>query len=147
MQHRDVHAATVFEDVVVVRAGGGETRVGAGEGWPAGCAAARTTASPSPAGREHHPLDPVSTLAAQNDAFARAVGAKRRGAVDEALAGFDRFLALYPASALAESATVERMRLLSSRDRASAGAAARRYLAAYPTGFARAEAEALTGSP
>lgn len=147
---------TVFEGVVVVRASEGETRVAAGESWPRGCASAvgatlpiSTARGPSLAvDRRHSPtLDAASTLAAQNDAFARAVAAKRRGATDEALAGFDSFLSLYPGSALAESATVEKMRLLASRDRASASGAAKRYLAAYPAGFARAEAELLAGSP
>jgi ferric-dicitrate binding protein FerR (iron transport regulator) len=147
---------TVFEGVVVVRAAEGETRVAAGESWPRGCGSADPAASPrlvargpSPTvDRERHPVvDPASTLAAQNDAYQRALAAKRRGATDEALAGFDRLLSLYPAGPLAESATVEKMRLLSSRDRASASAVAKRYLAAYPAGFARAEAEAISGSP
>ncbi len=146
---------TVFEGVVVVRASGGESRVAAGQSWPPGCATSDNdagspprTAPASGVRRDRHDkLDPTSTLAAQNDAFARAMAAKRRGAADEALAGFDRFLALYPGSALAESAIVEKMRLLASRDRPGAVVVAKQYLAYYPTGFARAEAESLAGSP
>ena len=145
------------EGVVVVRTSEGETRVAAGERWPRDCGSAEATTSSSlsvakglsPVVDHERRLgvDANSTLAAQNDAFARAVAAKGRGAADEALAGFDRFLSLYPGSALAESATVEKMRLLSARDRASGSAAAKKYLSAYPAGFARAEAESLAGSP
>ena len=147
---------TVFEGVVVVRASEGETRVAAGESWPRGCASAVGAMSPLAVARgpsvavdrRHSPsVDVASTLAAQNDAFARAIAAKRRGTTDEALAWFDSFLSLYPGSALAESATVEKMRLLASRDRARASGVAKTYLAAYPAGFARAEAESLAGSP
>jgi hypothetical protein len=152
----------VFEGVVVVRAEGIETRVGAGESWPTcGTTPFPVAASPamtppqtvSPGARDRagadrpEKIDPASTLAAQNDAFSRAMAAKRRGASDEALASFDRFLAQYPGSPLAESALVEKMRLLASRDRKSAGSVARQYLASYPAGFARAEAESLSGAP
>ena len=75
--------------------------------------------------------------------FARAIAAKRAGDPSGAVAGFDRFLARYPGSPLAESATVERMRALRSIDPARAVAAARSYLARYPNGFAHAEAEAI----
>ena len=75
--------------------------------------------------------------------FADAMAAKRRGDSGEALADFDRFLARYPSSPLAESATVERMRLLRSADSGRATAAARQYVGRYPNGFARAEAEAI----
>jgi ferric-dicitrate binding protein FerR (iron transport regulator) len=150
----------VSEGVVVVRAEGNEVRVGAGESWPrcattsfqGGAPPAATPLVAASAGAHDHldrpeKVDPSSTLAAQNDAFSRAVAAKRRGAADEALASFDRFLVQYPGSPLAESALVEKMRLLSSRDRKSASSLARQYLASYPAGFARAEAESLSGAP
>jgi outer membrane protein assembly factor BamD (BamD/ComL family) len=80
--------------------------------------------------------------------FARAVADKRRGQNAQAIADFDRFMAKYPGSPLAESATVERMRLLRSSDHARALSAAKQYLARYPAGFARAEAEAIVaGDP
>ena len=44
----------------------------------------------------------------------------------------------------AEAAAVERMRLLARGDAVRARDAARAYLARYPKGFARAEAERLT---
>ena len=85
----------------------------------------------------------ASTLGEQNDLFAEAIVAKRSGESQIALATFDRFLATYPSSPLAQSAAVERMRLLRAAQSPRAIAAARQYLARYPNGFARAEAEAI----
>jgi hypothetical protein len=82
-------------------------------------------------------------LAEQNDRFAEAIAAKRSGNASLAVVRFERFLATYPQSALAESAAVERMKLLAAADPARGAAAARQYLARYPAGFARAEAEAI----
>jgi hypothetical protein len=97
--------------------------------------AAPATSSPGSA--------PSSTLAEQNDRFAAALAAKRSGDASGAIAAFERFVAAYPASPLAESALVERMKLLASTDRARGAAAARQYLVRYPGGFARADAEAI----
>jgi hypothetical protein len=146
----------VTEGVVAVRYQGAEVRVGAGERWPSGCAAqaapavrsamAGHRAVPSSSGAGRRPAvaaAPPSPLSEQNDRFAEAVAAKRRGDVQASIGGFDRFLANYPASALAESAAVERMRLLAGADPSRAAAAAREYLAKYPDGAARAEAEAI----
>jgi hypothetical protein len=146
----------VSEGVVLVRHDGQEVRVGAGEQWPSGCTqtaslapavAARgstgtgmTRAAPTPSS--------ASMLGVQNDVFAEAVAAKSNGDTAGAIAGFDRFLARYPRSPLAESAAVERMRLLRTTDPAQAEAAAKAYLARYPRGFAHAEAQAiLAASP
>ena len=136
----------VSDGTALVRHAGSETRVGAGERWPAGCAA--------PGGANPLVVAPVivhgaptpsaaSTLGEQNDLFAQAIASKRMGDTAAALAGFDRFLARYPGSPLSESATVERMRLLRGSDPARATAAARAYLARYPKGFGHAEAEAI----
>lgn len=151
----------VTEGVVVVRNRGAEDRVAAGESWPRGCSpklpsagsSAPAAASSAPAAAASAPsassprpaatAPPASELAAQNDLFAVANAAKRRGDAPAALAGYERFLARYPGSALAESATVERMRLLAATDRARGAVAAKAYLARYPSGFARAEAEGL----
>ena len=136
----------VTEGVVVVRHAGVESRVEAGQQWPSGCTqplvAARASSGSSAA---HGPAAaaPASSLGEQNDMFADAMAAKRRGDTGEALADFNRFLARYPASPLAESATVERMRLLRTADPGRATTAARQYLGRYPNGFARAEAEAI----
>ena len=138
----------VSEGVVVVRHAGVEDRVALGEAWPAGCtrigpstamAGVRSASNtPTPAA-----LPAGSTLADQNDLFAAAAAANRRGDTRAALAALDRFLATYPASPLVESALVERMRLLQSTSRGRSSAAAKEYLARYPNGFAHAEAEAI----
>jgi ferric-dicitrate binding protein FerR (iron transport regulator) len=137
----------VSEGVVVVRHSGVESRVEAGQQWPSGCTQAPVATRASSARGPASP-SPASSLGEQNDMFADAMAAKRRGDTGEALADFDRFLARYPGSPLSESAMVERMRLLRSADSAHASTAARQYLGRYPNGFARAEAEAiLAGSP
>lgn len=126
---------SVREGVVTVRHGSDEARVGPGEQWPSGCSSGAAPQVPTPAAPSaperrvqaaevHAPLAPVvvapragsqtsaSSLADQNDNFARAIAAKKRGATGEAVADFDQFLAAYPASALAENAEAERMKLL-----------------------------------
>lgn len=153
----------VTEGVVVVRSlglPGGETRVAAGESWPRDCARDGAKDAPSVTGASASSVDrspshapsaasaapapaPASELSAQNDLFAVAVAAKRRGDTSGAIAGYERYLAKYPGSSLAESATVERMRLLAASDPARGAAAAKSYLARYPSGFARGEAETL----
>jgi ferric-dicitrate binding protein FerR (iron transport regulator) len=145
---------SVSEGVVAVRHGGTEARVAAGEAWPSGCAAALTAIPDAPAPSSgpsaSTPAAAASTsvLAAQNDLFAQAIAARRRGDAANALSILDRLLARYPRGPLTESATVERMRLLRASDPERAASAARTYLARYPAGFAHAEADAiLAGSP
>lgn len=89
----------------------------------------------------------ASALGEQNDLFAEAVVAKRNGESHVALATFNRFVATYPASPLAQSAAVERMRLLRAAQSPLVFRAAREYLARYPDGFACAEAEAIVADP
>lgn len=93
--------------------------------------------------RAADPSEPASHLAEQNDLFDGAVRAKRAGDAAGALAKLDRLRATYPNSPLAENAEVERFRVLASIDRRRAAEAAREYLRRRPSGFARAEAEAL----
>jgi ferric-dicitrate binding protein FerR (iron transport regulator) len=139
---------TVTEGTVVVRHAGVEARVGPGAQWPDGCVHAPTATS---APLINQPLVtspaavsvPGSTLADQNDLFAVAIAAKRRGDLRTELADIDRFLAAYPASPLTETATVERMRALRTVAPRRAAGAAQEYLARYVGGFARAEAEAI----
>jgi hypothetical protein len=140
----------VSEGVVVVRHAGIESRVEAGQQWPSWCMQASAVASAHPSsgspatrGSTAPAPAPASSLGEQNDMFADAMAAKRRGDAGEAIAAFDRFLARYPASQLAESAMVERMRLLRGADPGRAPTAARQYLGRYPNGFARAEAETI----
>jgi hypothetical protein len=136
----------VTEGVVVVRHSGTEDRVAVGEQWPGGCIRAAADAPgmtvKQATGAGAAPST-GSSLADQNDLFAVAAVAKRRGDVRGALAGLDRFLTLYPASPLAESASVERMRVLQTMGSPRLPASARDYLARYPNGFAHAEAEAI----
>jgi ferric-dicitrate binding protein FerR (iron transport regulator) len=120
----------VHEGVVAVRHGGGEVRLPAGSVWPA-CPQAATPspapASPVAAAPRHTrparaPALPVaavaapprsdpSTLAAQNDLFAAALAARRRGENTDAIRWLDRLLVRYPDGPLSESARAERRRL------------------------------------
>jgi hypothetical protein len=116
----------VQEGVVVVRFAGGEARLGAGSVWPA-------CPLPAPPARVSHnrahpphptdrgpagapsprPFDP-STLAEQNDLFAAALAARRRGDFTEAVHWLDRLIARYPNGQLIDSARAERQRLVAT---------------------------------
>jgi hypothetical protein len=141
----------VYEGVVTVRAGGVQAAVHPGETWPSGCVAPSAAAEPSSAPQANtgmataraRPAAATSELAAQNDLFDEAMLAKRRGDLRAAVASFDRLLSRYPGCPFAESAEVERMKLLAASDRARAEDAAREYLHRHPHGFGRADAEAL----
>ncbi len=102
--------------------------------------AATHTPPPAPA------PEPGSSLAEQNTLYERALGQRRAGARAEAVATLEQLLARYPAGPLAESASAERMRLLAKQGSPHAPGAARAYLAAYPNGFARADALAIAGA-
>jgi len=115
---------------------------------PSSAAAAPTAPAVAPAnGPSSAPSvhdEARSTLGAENDQYQRGVGAARAGDDRKALAAFETFLAHYPASPLAQSAEVERFRALKRLGRIEeASRRARRYLAAYPSGFARAEAQSV----
>lgn len=97
-------------------------------------------ATASPVAPEGTVASPRGALAEQNDLFARATAARRRGDEAAAVAAYEELLARHPGGSLAEAATVERMRALEKLDHGRAVAAARAYLARYPRGFARAEA-------
>ncbi|MEP7050474.1 MAG: FecR domain-containing protein [Pseudomonadota bacterium] len=81
-----------------------------------------------------------SNIARQNELFALATAQNRSGDREAALASFDALLQRYPQSPLAESASVQRMRLLEISNPAAAENAARQYLARYPQGYARTDA-------
>ncbi|OJY28692.1 MAG: hypothetical protein BGO98_07505 [Myxococcales bacterium 68-20] len=163
----------VREGVVAVRAAGNEALVRAGESWPRGCSDSTTTlglapqppavvlpaaneavpttneATPSPAptgaaSATKRSAEPrASDLGAQNDLFEKAVARKRAGDVAGAITSFEELLARHPSSHLAQSARVERMKLLRGVDRERARAAARAYLERYPNGFGRRDAELI----
>lgn len=153
----------VLEGVVAVRANGRETLVAASDTWPhCGGGNAPTAADPA-AATAVKPIAPSvlapasatppktvatststpSELAEQNDMFSTAVASKRAGDARGAVAGFERLLAKYPNCALAEQASVERMKLLATFDPPRATAAAKAYLTRYPKGYARPEAQAI----
>lgn len=88
-----------------------------------------------------------SDSAEQNRLFTEAMAAKRRGDRTAALDSLDRLTSAFPHGLLAESAAVERMRILAASDPTRAAEAARTYLARHPNGYARGEALKLTGSP
>ncbi len=150
----------VTEGVVSVRSHGEEARVPAGSSWPPGCVArtavGSTATAPTELAESTSPRPKAvprpgnaasqasrSTLTEENDLFGKAVAARQRGDAPGAVAAWSTFIAKYPSSPLAESAAVERMKTLRGVDRARASAAARQYLDEYPSGFARAEAQAI----
>jgi hypothetical protein len=154
-EHGATTRVNVYEGVVTVRHAGQEERVAADQHWPSSCdakevLAARPAKARAVQGHQAEPASPApdpeqtaSDLGEQNDFFARAFAAKRRGAAREAIEGFEAFVARYPSSSLVESALAQRMQLLRGVDRGRAAAAARQYLSRYPHGFARDQAEAI----
>jgi ferric-dicitrate binding protein FerR (iron transport regulator) len=114
----------------------------------------RTVALPPPATVEEAPVAPIapalaaSHLAAQNDLFAAAMRAKRAGRDTEAIRFLTRLVKRYPDGPLTESALAQRMKLLADSDPFAGAEAATQYLARFPGGFARADAERLVaGAP
>jgi TolA-binding protein len=166
---------SVSEGVVVVRAQGAEARVAAGEVWPActdpeppvASAAHPTTtgssggaappahpsasivSAPEPKPSSHPSKDPSdpgsSSLAEENALFQAGLTQKRAGDAPSAIATFEALVRKHPKSPLAESAHVERMRLLANHRDPRARAAAKEYLSRYPKGYARGEAMDLIG--
>ncbi len=86
---------------------------------------------------------PTSALREQNDLFAEAIHARQQGRIDDAVRLLSQLTETYPDGPLAEDATVQRMRLLASRDREAAAHAASSYLRHFPGGFALTEARRL----
>lgn len=163
---------SVSEGVVVVRARGAEVRVASGETWPAcvdpepqvasvarptppappaltASSAPQSPAPPEPKQPQVPVKDPVepghSSLAEENALFQRGLAEKRAGNTAGAVAAFDELLAKHPRSPLAESAHVERMRVLARVRDPRARVAAKAYLVRYPAGYARGEAMDLVG--
>lgn len=137
----------VTEGVVVVRHDGGEDRVAAGEVWPTGCgrslvAAAEIQTSSSPA----RTTALVSTLPEENDLYRRAILSANAGDLRGAVSGFESLVAKYPAGTTAENSRMQIMRLLARVSPSQAASAARQYLALYPRGASRAEAEGILSS-
>lgn len=84
------------------------------------------------------------TLAEENRLFQSGLTARNSGDAAGAADTFATLLSRYPRSVLREQALAEQFRALERAGRGSAAAvAARRYLAGYPNGFARADAERI----
>jgi len=154
----------VDEGRVEVRTGATHTALLPGERWTSPCEAPRAEthedeAPPRPgatlvapphaprAARATEAARDGSALSEQNDLYAAAEAARRGGRANDALAAYSRLLARFPNGQLAESALVERARLLAPGNPTSARTEAERYLARFPAGFARGEMEALARAP
>ena len=72
------------------------------------------------------------------------MASKGRGDTRSALASLEFLLDKYPRTPLREAAEAQRMVLVAGTDRARAAALAASYLARYPHGFARADAEKIS---
>ncbi len=156
-------SVTVDEGRVEVRAGSVRTALFPGDHWTSPCEAPAAEAGDAAAPKRKLASAPtpratsraratgetrdVSALSEQNDLYARAEAARRAGRPGEALAAYSRLLARFPNGQLAESASVERARLLAASNAGTARAEAERYLSRYPAGFARGEMEALSRAP
>ncbi len=140
----------VSEGVVVVRYGATSTTLVAGEELPRCHPAAIGPSAIAPSGSlpvTPHKADPASStvgsaLSIQNALYAEAMDAKKRGDRGAARRLLEKLAADYPTGPHAESALVERMRLL---DGDAARVAAKDYLVRFPSGFARDEARTLIG--
>lgn len=149
----------VTEGVVEVRvANASAVSVKAGEVWPADCASG-VDPSPTPVSEHGGPAaqkhiqppavateaEQASALTVQNDLFAEGVARGRQGDTSGALRVYQELMKRFPSSPLAESAMVQRMRLLSTTP--DGATEAKRYLARYPRGFAIGEAKMLLAEP
>jgi hypothetical protein len=88
-----------------------------------------------------------SLIAEQNVLFQRGVEAQRQGQAEQALAAYAELIERFPSSPLAENAAVARIRLSLGADPARARREAANYLARYPRGFARREAQRIAEEP
>jgi hypothetical protein len=103
---------------------------------------ARTETNGSP--RAPRTPEAQGTLAEENRLYEAALAARNAGDDRRAADGFSQLLTRYPRTVLREQSLAERFRALDRAGQVSlAVAAARRYLAAYPDGFARADAERI----
>jgi ferric-dicitrate binding protein FerR (iron transport regulator) len=159
---------SVSEGLVEVRGAGASTYIHPGESWPAGCARVASAtvdvargaasvvapASPKPSERaagavfqrdmtEARTVKEASSISQQNRLFAEANAARQQGDNARAVSLFERLIARYPASPLAEGAAVQRMLALKNIDPAAGRSAARQYLSRYPQGYAKRDAEKL----
>jgi hypothetical protein len=141
--------------VWVTQRGERRATLGAGSKWRS-VAEARARAAVEPAANEtpakialapsraSRAAEAQGTLAEENRMYEAALAARNTGDDRRAAEAFGQLLARYPRSVLGEQSLAERFRALDRAGQVSlAVAAARRYLAAYPEGFARADAERI----
>jgi hypothetical protein len=89
-------------------------------------------------------VEAQGTLAEENRLYESALAARNVGDDRRAAEAFGQLLSRYPRSVLREQSLAERFRALDRAGQVSqAVASARRYLAAYPEGFAKADAERI----
>jgi hypothetical protein len=167
----------VTEGLVEVRSRGKTIALRAGDAWEGECSskdkprvdASRAPAAPRPAKKASAapavpsaseavasvaeapaPAKDVvleSSLTEQNDLYAAATVARKQGDASRALGLYDRLLERFPRGPLAESAGVERIRLLKRVSPERAREDARRHLSRHPNGYASAELKALLAPP
>jgi hypothetical protein len=165
----------VAEGIVEVRSSRTLARVGAGQHWPSDCevtasdvvsvgapAAGADAGTPSSAAtgaagaandgaRGAHAVRrrgaSRSLIAEQNAIFQRGVEAQRQSNPAQALAAYAELIKRFPSSPLAENAAVARIRLYLGFDAGQARREAASYLARYPRGFARLEAQRVAEEP
>ena len=102
----------------------------------------RTPPSASPSVAPPPTLAEPGTLAEENRLFRSALDARNRGDVARSAELFGELLRRFPRSVVAEEASLGRLRSLERLGRrAEAQAEAKRYLARFPSGHARAEVE------
>jgi hypothetical protein len=90
----------------------------------------------------------TSTLSEENRLFQAAAQAEQGGDINAALTSLDKLVQDYPRSPLAQNALARKFRLLSRVGRKNeAMEEARRYLRAYPSGFAEREAATILSTP
>jgi hypothetical protein len=145
----------VTHGLVSVRHAGRELFLGAGQSWPPlqalpdgapGPAAPAASARPTDVRAPQRSATHTSSLALQNQRFARAMQLKKNGAWRAALAQVERILQLYPASPLTEELYVERVRLQQRLGFArELRHSALSYLRQFPEGYAEPEVRALLG--
>lgn len=140
--------------VWVTQQGERRATLGAGSKWrSAAKVAARATAEPTANEMRSKAAfvpsrgaraEAQGTLAEENRLYEAALAARNAGDDRRAAEAFGQLLARYPRSVLGEQSLAERFRALDRAGQVSLSvAAARRYLAAYPEGFARADAERI----
>jgi hypothetical protein len=114
------------------------------DGAPTAAVKAPHVAQARPTGGATREAVAPGSLAEENRLFEAALAARNGGDDGRAADAFGVLLSRYPRSVLAEQALAERFRALSRAGRtALAVTAARRYLAAYPQGAARSDAERI----